>query len=114
MLTILLSAFFMFSCGDDGGSAGGGITEAEFYKTVAVQTCEKGFKCDIEYLKAGKTDISECKEQTSQGNCPYEFDGVKAKECNECAGALTCEEYDEGRGEPAKCPVCSQVCSVKM
>ena len=114
MLTVVLSAFFMFSCGDGDSDTGGGVSQSEFYKTVVVQTCEKGFQCDIEMLKYGKTDVNECKDLTSDDKCSHDFNGAKGKECNECVKALTCTEYAEGGGIADKCPVCSEVCTVKM
>ena len=114
MLVVILSAFFMFSCGGSDSGTSGGITENEFYTTTETRICERGFECDIEYLKAGKKDISECKVETTQSNCPYDFNGVNAKECNDCVKALTCTEYDEGKGIVDKCPICSKVCVYKQ
>ncbi len=112
MLTVILSAFLMFSCGGSDSGTSGGISESEFYTASAVQTCEKGFKCDIDYLKGGKTDISECKSETTQSNCTYDFNGVKAKECNDCMENISCEDYKNDAGVKA-CPVCSEVCTYK-
>lgn len=113
MLTAILSVFFIFSCGGSDSGTSGGISESEFYTTVAIQTCEKGFDCNIDYLKTGHNDKSECKDITSQGNCTQDFNGVKAKECNDCVAALTCDEFDQGNGQATKCPICSEVCVYK-
>ena len=112
MLGMLFVIFSVFSCGTGGDSLGtGGLSEGDFYKQVAVSTCERGFDCDIDLLKQGKASIEECKDVTSGQKCPGTFHGNNAKDCVACMEHVTCEEYAKDTGL-SSCPVCAQVCGM--
>jgi hypothetical protein len=113
ILVILLSSFFIFSCGTDSSSTDG-ISEQEYKNTEAVSFCEKVFECDIEALKGDKTDVSECQSETGSvtSHPGLKFDGVAAEECVACAEALSCDGFFSENGFPIitnNCSVCNSL-----
>ena len=124
MLLILLSMFFIISCGGDDSDSGDGMPEKEFYNKSKVATCEMAFQCDNQDYKdlIKVTDVSQCAAETATDTCTsnngsggmnMSYDGTKSQECLDCGKALSCDKFFNGIMPTAQshCPSCVATCS---
>ncbi len=115
MLTVLLSMFFVISCGAEDDT---GMSESDFYNKEETQVCERGFECNIDYITSAYSSASECSTQATPASCSTTgfttFDGTEAQECIDCASALACDKFFDGiTGTLTHCPACNDVCVPK-